>query len=52
MIAKQTAVVLLEPQNNFLSEDGKLYPLLKAAKDPGVLIKVTWDFEIEAESSR
>lgn len=29
MIAKQTAVVLLELQNDFLSESGKLYPLLK-----------------------
>jgi nicotinamidase-related amidase len=29
MNAKQTAIVLLELQNDFLSEGGKLYPLLK-----------------------
>jgi nicotinamidase-related amidase len=29
MNVKQTAVVLLELQNDFLNEGGKLYPLLK-----------------------
>lgn len=33
MITKQTAVVLLELQNDFLTEGGKLHPLLKALLD-------------------
>ncbi|HYE35683.1 isochorismatase family cysteine hydrolase [Methylocaldum sp.] len=39
MNAKQTAVVLLELQNDFLSEGGKLYPLLKSVLEEYDIIR-------------